>query len=401
MECTTFRGKKNRFCADRRRWAPCPVWIERKSILALDAGASANMLAGIMLRFLARCLALLGAIGFVPLAVCMIFLYAVAATLPDPATHKRTLDRVGLYQKAPAAMAECLAAGLNVNLAGLAERKDAPEGLPQFIRGLPVEDWKPLLRAAFPPELLRKQAEGCIDQVCGYFNGDEERPHMKLTLAEFKQSLKGPVLREAYVRVLSDKPAGTASTQTLPYSIRPAGLNDEQLGELMSAALSDVAGGLPDSVDVLGAVIDADRSGNTLAALGFLRDKLRTYTLMAYLSPAVAAALLILVLLLAARSVRAALFWAGIPCLVAGALCALLALPSASLTHWTISTFVLPQLPPQVPAITTDIMLSLATTTFDEVLGAAFDAGLILGLCGLIATLVACLLKAKTEPKAS
>jgi len=363
------------------------------------------MLAGTMLRFLARCLALLGALGFVPLAVCMIFLYAVAATLPDPATHKRTLDRVGLYHKAPAAMAECLAAGLNVNLAGLAERKDAPEGLPQFIRGLPAKDWQPLLRAAFPPELLRKQAEGCIDQVCGYFNGDEDRPHMKLTLAEFKQSLKGPVMREAYVRVLSDKPAGSATTQVLPYSVRPTGLSDEQLGERMSAALSEVAGSLPDSVDVLGAVIDADRSGNTLAALGFLRDKLRSYTLMAYLSPVVAAALLVVVLLLAARSLRAALFWAGIPCLIAGSLCALLALPSASLTHWAISTFVLPQLPPQVPAMTTDLMLSLATTTFDEVLGTALNAGAVLGLCGLIAVLVACLVKSKpaqeSAPQAS
>ena len=108
--------------------------------------------------------------------------------------------------------------------------------------------------------------------------------------------------------------------------------------------------------------------------------------------------LLVVVLLLAARSLRAALFWAGIPCLIAGSLCALLALPSASLTHWALSTFVLPQLPPQVPAITTDLMLSLATTTFDEVLGTAFNVGAVLGLCGLIATLVACLLKSKPNP---
>ena len=330
-----------------------------------------------MMRFLARVVALLCAVLFVPVAVGTLFFQAAGTRLAQAATYKETLDREGFYAKAPGVFAETISRAMEVGLAA-ATSDDTSEGALAFLHQLSREDLESLIAAAMPPAALREQTEAAIDEFFRYLHEPEAEPSIPLSLAEFKGRVAGPELESAYVSMLQRKPAfdGAMPEVLLPVAYCPTEAQWPGVRERFRHAMGLAVAGLPDSVDVLGRTVSADRSGNLQAALDHVRGKVREYEWIARWSPVVPALLLLLVVL-------------------AGAVAAVLALPSASITYWLCVTLVGPQLPPQIPALILDTALGLLTSAMEVVLSVVLVHASWLGLGGLIAVLLAFLFKSK------
>ncbi|HOD47158.1 MAG TPA: hypothetical protein PKK58_07235, partial [Opitutaceae bacterium] len=362
----------------------------------LDDGRGGVYMVRTMMRFLARVVALLCAVLFVPVAVGTLFFQAAGTRLVQAATYKETLDREGFYAKAPGVFAETISRAMEVGLAS-ATSDDTSEGALAFLHQLSREDLESLIAAAMPPAALREQTEAAIDEFFRYLHEPEAEPSIPLSLAEFKRRVAGAELESAYVSMLQRKPAfdGAMPEVLLPVAYCPTEAQWPGVRERFRHAMGLAVAGLPDSVDVLGRTVSADRSGNLQAALDHVRGKVREYEWIARWSPVVPALLLLLVVLAGVRSVRGFLLWCGFPCLIAGAVAAVLALPSASITYWLCVTLVGPQLPPQIPALILDTALGLLTSAMEVVLGVVLVHASWLGLGGLIAVLLAFLFKSK------
>ena len=356
-----------------------------------------------MLRFLARCVALLCAVLFVPVAVATLFFHATGTRLPEAQTYKDTLDRAQFYTKAPSVLAETLSRGLEAGLANTGTGNAQEKELHRLLRELKPAEWESLLGAALPPALLRREFEGGLDQLFAFLHRDEAPPSMKISFVGLREAIRSPEMEETYLRLLRQKPAYTASlpVEAVPLSYNPTAEQLPAARENFRAIAALVASQIPESVDLLAELVNADRSGNTLAALNHSRHKLRDYANIARWSPVLPAALLLLVAAFGVRSLRGLLLWWGIPCMLSGAAAALLSLPTASATHWLFTHLILPQLPPQIPALTLDTVISLLTSAMEVVLNAVLHYSAWLGLGGFIAVLFSFLLRSRPADRSA
>ncbi len=352
-----------------------------------------------MLRFLARVVALLGAILFVPVAVATLFFQAAGTRLAQASTYKEMLDREQFYAKAPAVLAETVSRAVETGLAAKNDA-DATAGASALLHQLKRADLETLLAAVLPPAVLRPQVEGALDQFAGYLHDASARPSVRISLVEFKQRMTGGELEAAYVGLLRRKPAFTAgmAEELLPLAYCPTEAQLPPVRERFRQAMSLLADQIPASVDLLDEVVQADRSGNTQAALDYTRLKVQEYEAIARWSPVVPALLLLLILLFGVRSLRGLLLWVGFPCLLAGAFGALLALPSAAGTRWLFSVVIEPQLPPQIPSLLLDTVVGLLTSALEVILHAVLISSAWLGLGGLIAVLLGFLCPRRSAP---
>ena len=351
-----------------------------------------------MLRFLARCVALLFAVLFVPVTVATLFFSATGTHLPRAQTYKDSLDRAQFYTKAPKVFAETLSRGLEAGLGDSSINDEQEAEIRRVLHELKPADWESLLATAIPPALLRIQIEGGLDQFFNFVHDDQAAPSVKIGFTGLKDNLKGAELENTYLQLLSHKPAYTEGVrkELIPVLYCPPEAELPKVKQAFKIARVLISDKIPDSVDLLSEVVNADRSGNTLAALNHSRMKIREYEQIARWSPILPALLLLLVAAFGVRSLSGALLWWGIPCLVAGVCAAILALPSASAAHWLFTQLILPQLPPQIPALTLDTVVGLLTSAMEVVLNSVLVSASSIGLCGLIAILLACLLGRKS-----
>lgn len=361
-----------------------------------------------MLRFLARCFALLCAVLFVPATLVVLFFHASGTQLTQAQAYKETLDRVNFYSKAPALVASTIVDTLQRSIPQVSpqeadqepgvnntEETKKEEGLALMIQDMHAQDWPPLLNAALPAGILRTQTEGLLDQLFTYLAGPEGRPTLELSFVEMKARLKGPELEDAYVKLLQSKPAYTADMpyQEIPFSYCPTEESLAEVRERFSSLTGTLADQVPDNRDLVEIMLAGDNSGNVLKGFDYLRKKTQLYQVIAKWSPALPVLLLLLILAFGVRSMKGFLLWWGIPLLLAGALTALCSLPSMEMAQNLIMTLLKPQLPPEMPTEAINLVLSLFTTTMDVVFANVFKHATWVAGAGFIAFMLSFLFK--------
>ncbi|MFT3831256.1 MAG: hypothetical protein QM691_16280 [Opitutaceae bacterium] len=341
-----------------------------------------------MLRFLARFLAVVLAAIFVVFTVCAVFARPLGTQMLDARTYKRVLLEKQLAERLPEVVAETIGkAAANARKPGAAVER-ASDDVGSLLGSFSEADLKALIAAALPADYVRAQSEGMLDQFFAYVHSEATRPTVTLSLVDLKQRLSGGVVEDAYIRILQTKPPCRGTLQSMPTDCCPP---VEQLPELRARfreLIGPAVRELPDSVDLFDAR-GSTRAETVYAKLAKVRDRVQVLALVARWSWAVSVLLLLGVAVFAVRSLRGLLLWWGVPCLIAGGLAALFALPGAGAGDWFFRLVIAPSMPPDVPVLAVQTIVGLITALVQVVLGAALKTAAWLALGGLVAVVLA------------
>lgn len=357
-----------------------------------------------MLRFLARFLAVILAVAFVLSAVAVIFFRPIGAGLARARFYKEALAGQGAYARFPVVFGETVRLTLDRQWRSPSGGPGPDQNQLESFRQLQAKDWETLLGAVMPADYLQREVEGVLDGMEAFLHSGADRPLATISLAEVKARLTGPAAVEAYTQVLSTKPLCTnqqySASGGLPLACRPSpDRMPEALGNFNRIAQT-LAEQMPDSLDPFRGELGAEAPLPAAGDLDEFRHRVRRIEEYARLSPVVPLILILLVGVFAVRGIRGLLLWWGVPCLIAGVIALMLALPTVFLARLSYATLIEPQLP-------TDVPVQTARAVFDLVAGlmSAFMAqplqwagGLALG--GLVAVILSAFFRGSSRPAA-
>jgi hypothetical protein len=350
-----------------------------------------------MLRFLARFVAILCAVAFVFFTVPGVFFYAAGTRILQAQTYKDALIRERIYERYPELVADIA-------------RREAQGGRAQdaaavALAQLTPADWRSLLGATVPATYLQQETEHGLDRIVEFLHSDASTPSVPISLAELKQHLVSPEAERAYTDMLQSKPLCTPQQLEdaggLPVGCRPPPERMPQVLQAFRSAMHSVADTMPDTLDLFAPGFADPGARTRMATLVEARGTLRRIERWAQWSPAVPAALLLLIALFGVRSLRGWLLWWGIPCCLAGSVAAVLAFPVAPITRWVFSSFVVPAVPAEVPPLLAETMFGLVTAVVQEVMTAALTPACIMAAGGLLCMIAARFLKSRAVPVAA
>ena len=346
------------------------------------------MLSPAMLRVLARICAAICALLFVFAAVGVVFFQAAGTRFLRAPIYRRALSGQRIYERAPR-----LAADLAVSALQFRSRApdSAREALDLAARLTPA-DWEQLVGAIAPASYLRAQGESALDQLARSFHAETGPISVDVSLVEIKQRLTAGPAEEAFMAVLQRLPPATQQqiqeAGTLPAGSRPPDAMLPQVRAQFREGMRSLAERLPDHFDPF-AHGPLPGVGRLMTALADSQDTLLAIERWATWSPALPAVLLLLIALFGVRSLRGLLLWWGIPCLAAGVLAALLALPVVTVARWTYAVLVQPLFPATAPATLIDAIFGVMTAVVQEIMKAALVSAAWLAGAGLVCLILA------------
>jgi hypothetical protein len=352
-----------------------------------------------MIRFLARFVAVLCVIVFVLLTVAVVFLQAAGTRFLQPPIYKSALLKERFYERVPRLAAEMAARGVPLRLRAAT---DGAQEAFDLLAQLTPADWERLVGAIAPATYLRAQGESGLDQLADCLHSGASTLSVEISLVELKRNLAGPETEAAYVAMLQAKPPGTSQQVEeaggLPIGFRPPTELMPRVREYFGLAMRSLSDRLPDAFDPFTRAAAFGDIGRVAIALTDARETLLQIERWARRSPLLPAALLLLIALLAVRSLRGCLLWWGIPCFLAGAAAAAMALPVVPMARWIFAAFVVPHFPPAMPAEIVQTSFGLMTAVIQEVMAAALTSAGILAGAGLLCLLLACFCKRRVAP---
>jgi hypothetical protein len=358
-----------------------------------------------MLRFLARFCAVVCAVVFVACTIPIIF-FRAGTRLTQPQIYKDVLANEHFYDRLPDLAADTATHAIDAGGRGEANRGGAVDhSLVDLLHQMSVADWEMIFGAVLPPSYVRQQAEGALGQFFAWLHSKTAVPVVDISLKEFKQRLAAPETEETYMRILQTKPPCTAaqlqSAGGLPLGCCPSPEEMPRVRQNFRTMAQTAAGQIPQSVNLFeklngdGAAVEANRR------LTEMRIRILQLEWLAWWSPVVPAALLLLIAVFAVRSFRGWMFWWGIPCLIAGAVSAIFALPVVPAGKWIFAHFVVPSLPAEVPTGTLDALAGLVMAVLQVVMNAALHTAGALAIGGLVAVILGAVFKSRPQPVAA
>jgi hypothetical protein len=224
---------------------------------------------------------------------------------------------------------------------------------------LPAENWETIFRALLPADVSQPMTEQAIISVFDYLNGKNESA--SLSLVNFKAHLTGPAGTEALLAILrAQSPCtieqitqltiGSLFGQSTEFIL--CNPSDELLNifqPVLQGQLQAVAATIPDSVEL---------TPNATSAKHPL-DGLRGTRAIMRFSPLLPLGLLLLITILAVRTLRDWLWWWGIPVLLGGVFGIILAAAINPIFQWAFITQIMPRIPEFLPDSFTDILREL------------------------------------------
>lgn len=293
---------------------------------------------------LAKGFAILFSIAFVLSAVMSLLLTSIDRRLFNASLYKNALVQQQVYDRLPGVLAEQLVMTMKSNNTG--NNVNPPGGgTPAFLQNLTVDNWKSILANLAPPDLLRSEAEGAIDQVFAYLNGQQET--VKLDLTPLKSRLVGSAGQDAIFSLIRAQPACTLQqiAQFMASALGGQGFGicrppDSMLKEaapLIQAALQQLVSQIPNEVVLLSSNSTQGSTGGS-SSTNSLVTSVRNARLLMRLSPDLPLGFLLLISLLAVRTPKNWLRWWGIPLCVAGLVASMgvLALSTSFERIWSI-----------------------------------------------------------------
>lgn len=287
-----------------------------------------------------KTLAAVGVILFVlTLGIALVFFNA-EKRLFNAQLYLDALESQNLYERLPALAAESIAA------APASEDPDSPR---THLSMLPAENWETIFRALLPADVSQPMTRQAITSVFDYLNGKNESA--SLSLVDFKAHLTGPAGTEALLAILRTQPPctfdqitqltlGSLFGQSTEFIL--CNPSDELLSlfqPILQGQLQAIASTLPDSVDL---TPNATTTEHPL-------DGLRRARAIMRFSPLLPLGLLLLITILAVRTLQDWLWWWGIPILVGGVIGIILAAAIHPIFQWAFITQIMPRIPEFLP----------------------------------------------------
>ena len=359
-----------------------------------------------MLRFLARFLAVVCALVFVVCTIPIIFFHAASMRLTQPQVYKDALASERLYDRLPVLAADTATHAIDAGARAVANQGGAVDSsLVDLLHQMSGTDWEMIVGAVLPSSYVRPQAEGAADQFFAWLHSNTAVPVVNVPLGELKRRLAAPETEETYVRILQTKPPCTAAQLQaaggFPIACCPPPEAMPRVRQDFRAMMQRAADQLPQSVNVFEKISGDNAATATIRRLAELRTKLVQLEWLAWWSPAVPAALLLLIAVFAVRSFRGWMFWWGIPCLIAGAVSAVFALPVVPAGKWIFAHFIVPHLPAEFPTATLDALAGMVMAVLQSVMDAALHTAGALAIGGLVALILGAVFKSRPTPVAA
>jgi hypothetical protein len=356
-----------------------------------------------MLRFLARFFAVVCALAFVVCTIPIIFFQAAGIRLTQPQVYKEALAKERISDRLPALVADTVTHTIEASARSEANRGGAvDESLVKLVHQVSATDWEMVFGAVLPPSYVRQQIEGALDQFFGWVHSNTAIPVVNISFGELKRRLVAPETEETYVRILQAKPPCTASQLQsaggLPFGCCPSPEEMPRVRQGFRTMMQTAVDRLPDTVNLFEKLSGDGATAEATRRLAEVRTRLVQLEWLAWWSPAVPAALLLLIAVFAVRSFRGWMFWWGIPCLIVGAVSAVLALPVVPAGKWIFAHFIVPRLPAEFPAATLDALAGLVLAVLQSVMNAALHTAGALAIGGLVAVILGAALKSRPQP---
>jgi hypothetical protein len=356
-----------------------------------------------MLRFLARFLAVVFALVFVVGTVPIVFFQAAGTRLTQPQVYKEALTKERLYDRLPALVADTAAHAIDASARVGANGGGAvDESLFNLVHQVSAADWEMIFGAVLPASYVRQQIERALDQFFTWLHSNPAVPVVNISLGELKQRLLAPETEETYVRILQTKPPCTASQLQaaggLPFGCCPSPEEMPRVRQAFRTMMQTAAGQMPETVNLFEKLSGDGATAEATRRLAEVRTLFVKLEWLAWWSPAVPAALLLLIAVFAVRSFRGWMFWWGIPCLIVGAVSVVLALPVVPAGKWIFADFVVPHLPAEVPAAALDALAGLVLAVLQSVMNAALHSAGALAIGGLVAVILGAAFKSRPKP---
>jgi len=359
------------------------------------------------MRILLRVLAVLVAIAFVATTLVVAFFHPWATQGLRAGVYKEVLVSERLYERVPELVAESVrvaseARERTAHETGESGSTDAQDPFVVALTRLETEDWTALLGGAVPPDMLRAEVERCLDQLEAYLYDDAANLLPAISFVEVKQRIAGAPMREAYEALLARKPPCSAEqwedSLGLPVNCRPT-------PDQMAAALENfgeltriMAERIPESLDPLEGLIEADGAEDVLSRLGAWRGTVRRTERIARWSPVIPVALALLIVVCAVRSLREWLLWWGIPFLVAGGMGSVVAVGMISMGIGMVNGIATADVPPEAPMAWIEAIFGLSSALVRALMLPALGVSLTLALVGFAMVVIAFLTRPKATP---
>ena len=331
-----------------------------------------------LLSALGKVLAFGCALAFVVLLPVSLLTDNVQQHLMKPDLYKHDLAEQEVYSQFPSLLADELTKAFK----GLKPEEAADPGmqaLTEMIQSLDEEDWQYILTTLLPEDWAQTQFESILDELFAFLDGDTESLDTAVSLEELKINFAGPegvLVLERLIQALSPCTGAdlftfilgalTSDSPNIPVCAPPKELLGDNL-ENLQFLLPLAAEQIPDTIPVHLTLEDFEiQTQDEMAGQSNLVVLYRQVREVSRWSMTVSIALLVLILILAVRSMRALAFWWGWP-LTIGSAVALLpaALRGQQMIDW-FAHFVEVRIPavvsPEISAIMVGVVRELSGT---------------------------------------
>jgi hypothetical protein len=343
----------------------------------------------IFTRFLAGLCAFL----FVLATSLVILLFYAERLLLDPEVYKEALQKAHLQERLPGMIARWLAAPP----AGSSFQKNYPT----FLKNLTSQDWEVIVNQVMPGEDMQAMAQDLVNELLAYLKG--ESSSITIPLSMLKERLASADGMETLVRqVINKQPACSLEEVFRILSGLVQGdillCNPQEdavityMMPLLQGSMKAAIQLIPDEMDIP-LIAPGSFSCCISSPTGGTLPSLSTIRLIFHYSPVVPLILLLLITMLAVRSIKGWLLWWGLPLLLAGLLTLILTVLIPPALGWLWDSCIM-------PGLTTFLSIDLAGMGRELLvdLGKALSlrtaiTGGILLLIGLVASIAGALLR--------
>lgn len=323
------------------------------------------------MKKISKSLAGIFAILFVMTTALAFVLYNLEQSLFDAQLYLEAFEKENLYQRLPDLTAQML------NTAAQEADSNNPLAL---LRNLSEEEWESFMADLIPPAQLGILAEDVVRQIIVLINGESNQ--VVLSLESLKTHMSSPQGINAIYGLLQAQPDCTIEQltdmalgqQNMALCNPPETFLFVDLQPMIESQIKAAVSFMPEQVTLISP--DANRARE-------LQDLKGIRTIMR-LSPLVPIFCLLMITVLAVRSLDDWLNWWGYPLWLSGLFSIALIILSGPLTAWAFRAFVVPVFPETLPLDILEMFEGVVSRiAYEAVLPMAKIAGLLI-LIGLI-----------------
>jgi hypothetical protein len=334
------------------------------------------------MKSFSKVLAVFFAILFVVTTALAFVLYNLEQSLFDAELYLQAFEKENLYQRLPDLTAQVLDAA--------AQEADSNNPL-TLLRNLSEEEWEVFMTELLPSAELETLSEDAVRQIMALVNGETDQ--VVLSLASLKNHMSSPQGIKAIFGLLKAQPDCTIEQltnmalgqQEMTLCNPPETFLFVDLQPMIESQIKVAVSFIPEQVILVSP--DANRT-QEIQDLKGIRALLR-------LSPLVPIFCLLMITVLAVRSLGDWLNWWGYPLWLSGLFSIALIVLSGPLTAWVFRTFVVPVFPEALPLDILEMFEGVVSRiAYEAVLPTAKIAGLLI-LIGLIMVGLAFLFRKK------